>query len=150
MGGGKGPLVCLEKSTQDRVAGVIYRDRLMFLVLRCHGPESCNRGPLDRPQDQNSRKGPETVLGEQGTRGWLQVGSLCAPPPCSTTLQADIRADVWGQKLRSGSQNPRTHKHSDADIHDPKARTSMIQGGSEKLQPEKFLSNFSFPLSGEY
>ena len=33
----------------------------------------------------------------------------------------DIAADVRGQKLRSGPQNPGKNKHFGADVHDPRA-----------------------------
>ena len=38
------------------------------------------------------------------------------------------------------------NKHFGADVHDPKARTSMTRGGSKKLRSEKLRAEFSFPI----
>ena len=40
------------------------------------------------------------------------------------------------------------NKHFGADIHDPKARTSMTPGGFKKLRSEKLRAEFSFPSVG--
>ena len=61
-------------------------------------------------------------------------------------VQADIPADVRGQKLRSGPQNPGKTSIS--------VRTSMTrrrgrpwpQGGFKKLRSEKHRAEFSFPI----
>ena len=37
------------------------------------------------------------------------------------------------------------NKHFGADVHDPKARTSMTPGGFKKLRSEKLRAEFSFP-----
>ena len=42
------------------------------------------------------------------------------------------------------------NKHFGADIHDPKARTSMTPGGLKKLQSEKLRAEFSFPTIVRY
>ena len=43
-----------------------------------------------------------------------------------------IPADVRGQELRSSSQNVGKNKRFGADVHDPKAQTSMTPGGFER------------------
>ena len=53
-------------------------------------------------------------------------------------VHADIPADVRGQKLRSSPRNPgRKNKHFGADVHHPKARTSMTPGGFKKTSVRK-------------
>ena len=64
-------------------------------------------------------------------------------------VHADIPADVREQKLRAGPRNPGRNKDFGADIHDPKARTSMTPGGFEKLRSEKLRAEFSFPRCHE-
>ena len=40
------------------------------------------------------------------------------------------------------------NRHFGADVHDPKARTSMTPGGFKKLRSEKLRAEFSFPGFG--
>ena len=64
-------------------------------------------------------------------------------------VHADIPADVRGQKLRSGLEILEKNKHFGADMHDPKARTSMTPGGKKKNEtsvgPKDLQAEFSFP-----
>ena len=53
-----------------------------------------------------------------------------------------IRADIRAQNFGQGGQNPGKNKHLGADIHDPKARTSMNVGDFQKLRSENFGLNF--------
>ena len=41
-------------------------------------------------------------------------------------------------------------KHFGADVHEPKARTSMTRGVFKKLRSEKLRAEFSFPKFGPY
>ena len=69
--------------------------------------------------------------------------------PWTSTRIAPV-LDVPGQMLRTGPRNLGTkNKHFGADGHDPKARTSMTQGGFKKLRSEKPWAEFSFPKSGQ-
>ena len=52
-------------------------------------------------------------------------------------VHADIPADVRGQELRSGPRKAGKNKHFGADIHDPKARTSMTARVFFLLRSEK-------------
>ena len=49
-------------------------------------------------------------------------------------------------KLRSGQSKSWKNKHLGADIHDPKARTSMTLREFQKLRSEKLWAEFSFPM----
>ena len=60
-------------------------------------------------------------------------------------VHADIPADVWGQKTSVKPSKFWKNKHFGADVHDPKARTSMTPGGAKKLRSEKLPAEFSFP-----
>ena len=48
-------------------------------------------------------------------------------------------------KLRSGQSKSWKNKHLGADIHDPKARTSMTLREFQKLRSEKLRADFSCP-----
>ena len=61
-------------------------------------------------------------------------------------VHADIPADVWWQKLRSGPRNPGKNKPSGADIHDPKAQTSTSPGGFQKNFGQKTFAPYKRPL----
>ena len=50
-------------------------------------------------------------------------------------------------KLRSGQSKSWINKHFGADIHDPKARTSMTLRDFQKLRSEKLWAEISFPIS---
>ena len=48
-------------------------------------------------------------------------------------------------KLRSGRSESWKNKHFGADIHDPKARTSMILWDVQNLRSERLWAEFSLP-----
>ena len=55
-----------------------------------------------------------------------------------------------GPKLRSGRPKSWKNKHFGADIHDPKARTSMTLRDFQKLRSEKLWAEFSLPKSAVF
>ena len=84
-------------------------------------------------------------------RGLSGLVSGTKKQPKEQVLGPDIRrTSTWicrrtsGQKLRSGPQNPgKKNKHIGADVHEPKARTSMTPGRFKKNSGQKnFRLNF--------
>ena len=74
-------------------------------------------------------------------------------PPREEVLGTDIPQTSGGHshgypgpRLRSGrSKYWKKNKHLGADIHDPKARTSMTLRDLQKLRSEKLWAEFHFP-----
>ena len=59
-----------------------------------------------------------------------------------------IRADIPAQNFGQGGENLGKNKHRGADIHDPKARTSMTLRDFQKLRSEKLWAEFRSLLTG--
>ena len=51
-----------------------------------------------------------------------------------------------GAKTSVRPSNSLKNEHFGADIHEPKARTSMTPGGLKELRSEKLRAEFSFPI----